>query len=249
MPKLFGSVAKLKYNEFAGTFDHAEDLTNPKPELNTNNNSNQVTNQNRDVTGILSVEGEFVAFKNMILLSGKVEVWLKILLNKINQTVLYYLREAVQNYEETQRENWIIDYPAQVAITANQIIWVSDVTTAFSRFDQGYENSMRDYQKKQMSQLNSLIMLLSTELSKSNRQKVTSICTMDVHSRDIISKLINNQVESSHDFLWQSQLKHYWNTDDNLCYVNICDAEFKYSYEYLGNQQSLVITPLTDRYR
>ena len=55
------------------------------------------------------------------------------------------------------------------------------------------------------------------------------------------------QVESALAFLWQSQLRHRWDDTEIDCYANICDAQFVYSYEYLGNTPRLVITPLTDR--
>lgn len=56
------------------------------------------------------------------------------------------------------------------------------------------------------------------------------------------------QVANSQAFQWLSQLRHCWNEQQDHCHVNICDAQFCYSYEYLGNTPRLVITPLTDRY-
>lgn len=59
-----------------------------------------------------------------------------------------------------------------------------------------------------ISQLCTLIGLLIGELTKGDRQKIMTICTIDVHSRDMVSKMIQQKVESSAGFQWQSQLRH-----------------------------------------
>ena len=168
---------------------------------------------------------------------------------------------------------------------------------AFARLEEGYENALKDYNKKQIQQLNQLIIMLINNLSKGDRQKIMTICTIDVHARDVVAKMITNkviqfvimlncsssgppchgppklyectshlsyfqlspmfsndsislyiyQVDSAAHFMWLSQLRHRWDDTARHCFANICDAQFKYSYEYLGNTARLVITPLTDR--
>ena len=100
--------------------------------------------------------------------------------------------------------------------------------------EEGYENAIKDYYKHQIGQLNKLIFLLLGSLTKGERQMVMTICTIDVHSRDVVGKMITLKVESSQSFIWQSQLRHRWDDDEEDCFVNICDAQFRYWHEYLG---------------
>lgn len=201
---------------------------------------------------------EFVPFKSeFIECLGMVETWLSILVDEMRLTLHNLFGEALSSFSLYNKEKWILDWPAQVALCINQISWTAEVHSAFIKIEEGYESAMRDLHKQQIHQLNILINLLLSDLKPGDRQKIMTICTIDVHSRDVIGKIIQNEVDHSSAFSWQSQLRHRWaqnhrrssnrTTNEYDCFANICDAEFRYAYEYLGNTSRLVITPLTDR--
>ncbi|XP_049855418.1 dynein beta chain, ciliary-like [Schistocerca gregaria] len=197
--------------------------------------------------GMFAKDGEYVEFNGQCDCSGKVEVWLSRLTDTMRQTCRYYFGEAVSSYDEKPREQWLFDFPAQASLCGTQIWWTSEVNMSFSRLEEGFENALKEYQKKQIMQLSILISLLLGDLTKGDRQKIMTICTIDVHSRDVVAKMIQMKVESASAFQWQSQLRHRWDDQLGDCFCNICDAQFQYAHEYLGNTPRLVITPLTDR--
>ncbi|KAK4326143.1 hypothetical protein Pmani_003308 [Petrolisthes manimaculis] len=197
--------------------------------------------------GMTAKDGEYVEFSSITHCVGPVEKWLMSILKVMRDTVRARMTDAVVAYEDRPRDQWVGDYPAQVALTGTQIYWTVEVTAAFARLEEGYENALRDYYRKQVQQLNALISLLLGELSRQQRQKVMTICTIDVHARDVVGRLISGRVESAAEFAWQSQLRHRWDEQASDCFVDICDARMKYDHEYLGNTPRLVITPLTDR--
>uniref|UniRef100_A0A3Q3NPA1 Dynein heavy chain 9, axonemal-like n=1 Tax=Labrus bergylta TaxID=56723 RepID=A0A3Q3NPA1_9LABR len=197
--------------------------------------------------GMYSKEEEYVSFNQTCDCTGQVEVWLNRVLDTMRSTVRHEMTEAVMAYEDKPRDQWLFDYPAQVVLTCTQIWWTSDVGMAFARLEEGYDNAMKEYYRKQVSQLNTLISMLIGQLTPGDRQKVMTICTIDVHARDVVAKMIAQKVENSQAFVWLSQLRHRWDEKEKHCLANICDAQFLYSYEYLGNTPRLVITPLTDR--
>nr|XP_054501355.1 dynein axonemal heavy chain 9-like [Agelaius phoeniceus] len=176
-----------------------------------------------------------------------VEVWLGRLLDTMRATVRDGMGAAVAAYEDKPREQWLFDHPAQVALCCTQIWWTAEVGMAFSRMKEGYEKAMKEYHKKQVAQLNTLVTMLLGQLSRGDRQKIMTICTIDVHARDVVAKMIAQKVDNGQAFVWLAQLRHRWSDEERHCWANICDAQFLYCYEYLGNTPRLVITPLTDR--
>ena len=140
-------------------------------------------------------DGEWIDFPSPCDLNGQVEVWLNRLLDMQCKTVLHWLTDAVAAYEEKPREHWIMDFPAQIALTGSQIWWTTEVNMAFAKLEEGFENSLKDYSKKQVNQLNSLITMLLGDLTKNDRQKIMTICTIDVHARDVVTKMILQKVK------------------------------------------------------
>ncbi|XP_076826869.1 dynein axonemal heavy chain 11 [Brachyhypopomus gauderio] len=197
--------------------------------------------------GMFSREREYVSFHSRCDCVGPVELWLGRLEEAMQEAVRTCIAEATAAYEDRPREQWVLEQPAQAALTASQIWWSADVGLAFGRLAEGFDTALRDYGRKQIAQLNSLINMLLGELSPGDRRKIMTVCTIDVHARDVVSRLIAQKVSSAHAFTWHSQLRHRWDEEERHCYASICDAHFLYSYEYLGNTPRLVITPLTDR--
>ncbi|OAJ37788.1 hypothetical protein BDEG_21780 [Batrachochytrium dendrobatidis JEL423] len=212
LPKLFDSISQLEFHKTGNG-----DVT-------------------KTVVGMYSREDEYVPFVGKCECTGAVEMWLNRLVDNMRSTLKQLMGEAVASYEEKPREQWVFDHPAQITLAGTQIWWTTEVNTAFSRLEEGYENSLKDYYKKQ------------GELPRGHRQMIMTVCTLDVHARDIVAKLISEKAENAQCFSWQSQLRLRWDdVDQNDCFINICDAGFKYNYEYLGNTPRLVITALTDR--
>ena len=148
-----------------------------------------------------SKDGEWVDFVTPCELNGQVEVWLNRLMSKQCETIFYWLKNGVTTYCARLREQWIMKYPAQIAVAVSKIWWTNEVNGMFLRLEAGYETALKDYNKKQMNQLNALITKLLGDLSKGDRQKIMNMCIIDVHARDVVSKMIAQKVGHCFTFL------------------------------------------------
>ena len=87
----------------------------------------------------------------------------------MQETVRKNIGDSTAAYEDQPREQWLFDWPAQAALAVCQIWWVTEVGYAFAKLEEGYENALKDYNKKQVNNLNALIMLLIGKLTKGDR--------------------------------------------------------------------------------
>ena len=107
---------------------------------------------------------------------------------------------------------------------------------------------MKQAKKKQVTLLNKLCDMVRGSLGKLDRKRVVAIITVEVHSRDTITRMISAQCASINDFEWLLQLRFYWEEGQTQrCIVKQTNTQTLYGYEYLGNPGRLVVTPLTDR--
>ncbi|CAK0848815.1 unnamed protein product [Prorocentrum cordatum] len=211
------------------------------------------------IQAMLSVEGEVVELAKPVNVNegdkkGNVEKWLLEVQTSMIDCLTQVTDSSIKAYATTERTKWILEWPGQVALCVDNIYWTQEVTEAI---DGG---SMDDYVKVSVSQLNGLVNLVRADLTKLARQTLSAVVTIDVHNRDVVMGLAAAKVHSSKEFDWIQQLRYYWRTQGSIidrgtgkktevdkCEVSIINATLYYGFEYLGNSDRLVITPLTDR--
>jgi dynein heavy chain len=150
------------------------------------------------------------------------------------------------------RVDWLYDSPAQVTVVVLQCSWVAEVEKALDMLlaaGNASRSAMRDYKDEQLKDINNLIVITRSALTKPQRTIVMVLITMDTHNRDINLVMLKEEVWDKDNFLWASQLRPRYLPDQEKIQFYICDAKVWYGLEYLGNGPRLVVTPtLTDRF-
>jgi dynein heavy chain len=209
-----------------------------------------VPGQKRPTTSTLwsTVGAEKMEFDDKLVLNGKPEEYLQALLDEMTKTLRRKFKTSYARSLEQSRTDWLMDAeadgcptdPGQLTLLVAFQHHVAHVEKAIP------SGTLKDYSAKQQRDLSDLVNLTVTSLTKTERQRIMCMITMDAHGRDIVQKLINIGVERVSHFEWQSQLKPRRDEEGNASWY-VLNAIFPYGYEYIGNDGRLVVTPLTDR--
>ncbi|KAJ9531588.1 hypothetical protein QJQ45_014947, partial [Haematococcus lacustris] len=196
-----------------------------------------------DIFAMISGEGEQVSLGKNLKARGNVEKWLCDVESSMIGSLRKLARLGYSSYNEEPRAQWVLHQPAQLVIVVSQIFWCAAVEAALKAADA--LAALTDYLQTNIKQLAELTRLVRGELTQLNRRSLAALITIDVHARDILADLIKRGTKDTNEFEWQMQLRYYLENEDVV--VRQVNARFLYSYEYLGAQARLVVTPMTDR--
>ena len=205
--------------------------------------------------GMYSADGEYVHFMKPVVLDGQVEAWL----GKVEQEMISTLRSLMGQcriaHKKTKRDKWINDWAGQLVIAISQLSWTGDTIKSINggakKEKVSAKKGLKSMRKKQVSMLKKLTIAIRAVKNKVTKKKLVGLITIEVHSRDVLEKLMKLPGITTDAFEWLMQLRYYWEKTevqpDGDTVLRQTNTYFTYGYEYLGNSGRLVITPLTDR--
>lgn len=206
--------------------------------------------QTNDILAMVSPEGEKVQFNRGLKARGAVEDWL----GKVEDAMFTALKRCMKYGYQTckaqmNRANWIRDNPNQIVLTVSQQQWAEDVHSILDSHPDSsiVMKKLMKFAEQLNLNLTELAAMARSDLKPLTRKILCALITIDVHAKDTINNLIDNNVTRSDDFNWLKMLRYYWRSETETMETKMASAKLPYFYEYLGAGGVLVITPLTDR--
>ncbi|XP_042877140.1 dynein heavy chain, cytoplasmic-like isoform X3 [Penaeus japonicus] len=213
------------------------------------------------VTGIASREGEEVTFNKHVstVENPKINEWLKLVEHEMRMTLAQNLAAAVADIKQFKHGpidtqsylQWCDKYQAQLIVLAAQISWSEEVEAALSTAANGDSSALQQVLVQVEATLTVLADSVLQEQPPLRRKKLEHLINEFVHKRTVTRNLIKNKVSNPKSFDWLCQMRFYFDPKQNdplkQLSIHMANAKFNYGFEYLGVQDKLVQTPLTDR--
>jgi len=184
------------------------------------------------IVSIKSSAGEVVPLLQAVEITENVEHWLHNLSVAMEETLTQMLIDCVKECDYTR-------FPSQILCLAEMVSFTSRVEVAINN------QTLPDLATELRTQLDHYT---STDASDDHllQLKIQALVLDLIHNIEVVDQLIKTKISALTEWMWQKQLRFYLDKQ-GVCVIRMCDAQFKYSYEYQGNASKLVHTPLTDK--
>jgi dynein heavy chain len=208
-------------------------------------------NQSDEIEGLTSFEGESLVFTQKIAIrafKGHVERWLAALEESIVYEVKRNLITSLQEYAKLEREAFVVGRLSQIVLNVFQTAWTFETENSISLM--GYKGLKENASEVDKS-LKALAALLPKLASKTDVLAVETVISRSIHNRNVLGHLAAQKVQKVSDFVWESQLRIYWEqnniVENSTSKLQMMYASLYYAYEFVGPSAQFIVTPLSDR--
>ena len=190
---------------------------------------------NTVISAMKSSSDEKVPLIENLMVEEDVENWLGKLTTNMQRTLQQLLISCLK-----EKSLELTKYPAQIICLAESIRFSQITNSSIT------SGKLMGYKQDLNSRLQDLTALTRTA-TPLNNFKLKSLILDVIHSIDVLDQLISHNVQSLNEWAWIKQLRFELNNSSQLADILMVNALFAYTYEYQGNAQKLVHTPLTDK--
>lgn len=170
-------------------------------------------------------------------MTDAIEIWLKKLDDEIKLTLKHQIRSCFQRNEINLET--VEKFPMQVLCLINSINFTSKLEKSIMSM------SLPATLNKIKNEINTFTMMLQSSKDILTQLKIRALLFDFVYQVTTVEYLMKHNITNINDWHWMQQLKFYINTRTDEINIKIVNAEFEYSYEFLGNYNKLVYTSLT----
>ena len=156
------------------------------------------------ITAMNSVE-EKVAFAEHMKPKGSVEQWLGHVERIMKKSCRADVVKSLKDYQTRDRPSWVRRWSAMTVLGVGCAYWTSLTEKAIE------DAALPAWYQKNVDQLSDLTdMVRDPTLTKQDRTTLGALITIDVHARDVVTLLQDQDVKALSDFDWVAQLRYYW---------------------------------------
>lgn len=189
------------------------------------------------IKSIRSAENDNIQLLDEVSIGDVVEVWLDLLDKEIKSTLKHFIKLCYQRNEMSLET--IEKFPMQVLCLISSVQFTAKLEKSITVM------SLLNHLGGLKSEINHFSSLLQQTENSLTQLKVRSLLIDMVHHVKTIEYLMKHNVTNLNDWHWLQQIKFYYNVRSEMISIKVVNAEFEYSYEFLGNYNKLVYTNLT----
>jgi dynein heavy chain, axonemal len=171
---------------------------------------------------MISVEKEVVQFKSSINPSkarGMVEKWLIQVEDQMLLSIRMIINEALNAYANRDRKQWVLEWPGQIVICASQVYWTNEVEQSI------LNHALDEFLSRSNEQIKDTVSIVRGKLESGPRRTLEALIVIDVHARDVVANLVETKITKTSEFIWISQLRYYWKTNEEKLMVHMISKQ------------------------